>query len=68
MKVGKLNEDFIEGMMCEGGCIEGPSKNHTDINIRKSREALLEKADARKVYDNIKKYPLDSFSMNREEN
>ena len=68
MKAGKLNEDFIEGMMCEGGCIDGPSKHHADVNIRKSREALLGKADNRKVYDNIKKYPLDKFSMDSKSN
>ena len=26
MKVGKLPEDFIEGMVCAGGCVGGPSK------------------------------------------
>ena len=25
MKVGRLPEDFIEGMACDGGCVGGPS-------------------------------------------
>ena len=66
MKAGKLNEDFLEGMICEGGCVGGPSKHLADMDIIKARKALLAKADDRKVYDNIKKYPLDKFSMKRD--
>ena len=25
LKVGRLPEDIIEGMACEGGCVTGPS-------------------------------------------
>lgn len=66
LKAGKLPEEFIEGMVCEGGCIDGPSKHLTEAEIKKSREALLSKADSRTVSENLKKYPLDKFSMDRE--
>ena len=65
LKAGKLTEDFIEGMICEGGCIGGPSKHLAEHEIRKFREALLSKADNRTVSENLKEYPIDKFSMSR---
>jgi iron only hydrogenase large subunit-like protein len=36
-KAGKLNGNFIEGMICEGGCIKGNgtlvNKKNTDLHI-----------------------------------
>ena len=65
LKMGKLTEDFIEGMICVGGCVGGPSKEKTEIQIRRDREQLLLLADDRKILDNVRKYPMDKFSMNR---
>jgi iron only hydrogenase large subunit-like protein len=65
LKLGKLPEDFIEGMVCEGGCVGGPSKHKTEIEIRKARMELLNQADNRKILDNLKNYPMDKFSMMR---
>lgn len=65
MKAGKLPEDFIEGMTCEGGCVGGPSKYKDVASAKKSRDTLLEQADNRKITDNLKKYDMDSFSMHR---
>jgi ferredoxin hydrogenase large subunit len=36
-KTGRLEGNFIEGMMCEGGCIGGPA---TMVSIMKSRPQL----------------------------
>lgn len=66
LKAGKLADDFIEGMVCPGGCVGGPSKHKTEVEITKAREALLSKADDRKVLENLKKYPMDKFSMHRD--
>ena len=66
LKAGRLQEDFIEGMMCPGGCVGGPSKHKAENEIIKAREGLLKKADNRHVMDNIKNYPMDSFSMYRD--
>ena len=65
LKIGKLPEDFIEGMACEGGCVGGPSKHKAENEIKKSRDSLLGEADTRKVLDNLKNYPMDQFSMMR---
>ncbi len=66
LKAGRLPDDFIEGMVCPGGCVGGPSKHKTEVEITKAREALLSKADDRKVLENLKKYPMDKFSMHRD--
>lgn len=67
LKMGRLPEDFIEGMVCEGGCVGGPSKHKTELEIRKVRMELLNEADDRKILDNVAKYPMDKFSMMRGE-
>ncbi len=66
LKAGKLQEDFIEGMICPGGCVGGPSHHKTEMEVTKARNALLAKADGRKVLDNLKQYPMDQFSMFRD--
>ena len=65
MKVGKLPEDFIEGMACAGGCVGGPSKHKAENEARKDRDAIIAAADGRKVLENLKNYPMDQFSMHR---
>jgi iron only hydrogenase large subunit-like protein len=66
LKSGRLQEDFIEGMMCPGGCVGGPSRVKTENEILRARTALLKKADGRKILDNLKNYPMDRFSMYRD--
>jgi len=34
--------------------------------VLKARTELLGKADGRKILDNLKKYPMDQFSMYRD--
>lgn len=53
MKVGKLPEDFIEGMVCEGGCVNGPGSIKPEMQSRKDRLALFSKADNRGILENI---------------
>ena len=65
MKAGKLPEDFIEGMACEGGCVGGPSCFQDQMKSRKTREALLSQADDREVHANLGNYDMDKFSMHR---
>ena len=66
LKVGRLQEDFVEGMMCPGGCVGGPSKHQAENIVLRSRAQLLAKADGRKVLENLKNYPMDKFSMHRD--
>ncbi|MGN0327732.1 MAG: 4Fe-4S dicluster domain-containing protein [Lachnospira sp.] len=69
LKVGKLPADFIEGMMCEGGCVGGPSRfmsGKNDALVAKDRDTLLNQADDRGVYENLGNYDMDAFSMHKE--
>lgn len=65
LKVGKLPADFIEGMVCTGGCVGGPSRHKTEMEFKKDRDALIAAADGREVHENLKNYPMDKFSMHR---
>ena len=65
LKVGRLPEDFIEGMMCQGGCVGGPSNLKQEMTFKKDRDAVIAKADGRGVWENLKNYDMDSFSMHR---
>ena len=66
LKHGRLQEDFIEGMMCPGGCIGGPSRHKPETEVIKARTALIGHADGRKILENLKNYPMDQFSMYRD--
>ncbi|MBQ7486175.1 MAG: 4Fe-4S dicluster domain-containing protein, partial [Clostridia bacterium] len=66
LKAGKLDTDFVEGMVCPGGCVGGPSKHQAENIVIQARGKLLEKADDRKILENLKKYPMDKFSMHRD--
>lgn len=65
LKVGKLPEDFIEGMVCEGGCVGGPSSYDDMAKTKKTRDQLLGSADARTIQENLNHYDMDSFEMHR---
>ena len=66
LKSGRLKEDFIEGMMCPGGCVGGPSKHQAEGLVLRARTELFSKADKRKILENLKNYPMDQFSMYRD--
>ena len=66
LKAGKLDADFVEGMICPGGCVGGPSQHQAEALVLKARTELLSGADDRGILENLKKYPMDQFSMNRD--
>lgn len=65
MKVGKLPEDFLEGMVCEGGCSNGPGSILTGRPANTNREKLFAQADNREIHENLKAYDNYEFSMHR---
>ena len=68
LKAGKLSADFIEGMICEGGCVGGPSRHRSGKNpalVAKDRDKLLSEADNRNVSENLSNYDLSAFSMHK---
>ena len=66
LRAGKLEEDFVEGMMCPGGCVGGPSKHQAETQVLRDRQSLLGQADDRKILENLAAYPMDHFSMFRD--
>jgi ferredoxin hydrogenase large subunit len=67
LSMGRLPEDFIEAMICEGGCVGGPSRHAAEMEVRKARLKLIGEADKRGILENIENYPMDAFSMIRGE-
>ncbi len=56
LKLNKLPEDFIEGMVCIGGCKDGPGNLLTGRLIENKREQLFKKADNRSILDTNREY------------
>lgn len=65
LKAGRLPADFIEGMVCMGGCVGGPSKHKTETEAKKARDTLIGQADGRNVHENLKKAGADQVPMHR---
>lgn len=62
MKLGKLPEDFLEGMVCEGGCMNGPGSVKKGPLAMKDRTRLLSTADQRTIgesLDHVKEYNVE---------
>ena len=66
LRVSKLPEDFIEGMICDGGCVGGPSAFNDQVSSRRNRDTLISQADERGIHENLDNYEMDTFSMHRE--
>ncbi len=66
LKAGRLEEDFIEGMICEGGCVGGPSGFEKQNVAKRVRDTLIAEADNRTIVENLQNYDMASFSMHRE--
>lgn len=67
MKAGKLPEHFIEGMVCDGGCVGGPSSFKDAILAKKDRDTMLGTADDRTIKENLEKNVDVEFEMHRKE-
>ena len=62
---GRLPETIVEGMACEGGCVNGPG-NIADARVaQRSRQKLLTQADGRGVNENLEKIDMSRIRMER---
>ena len=52
-------------MMCEGGCVGGPSQHKAENLFKKDRDTLISEADTRGVHENLGNYDMSSFSMHK---
>jgi ferredoxin hydrogenase large subunit len=53
MNAGRMQEDLIEGMACEGGCVAGPGGIEPVQKLMKNRQKLLAAADKRGIKENL---------------
>ena len=60
MNAGKMPEDILEGMACEGGCVAGPGGVETLQKLLRARTKLVAAADNRGIAENIQQ--LHDFS------
>lgn len=65
-KVGKLQGNFIEGMMCEGGCINGAGTLATAMKARTPFTKINAKATIKSVLDNKKIEEYKNINLERE--
>ena len=64
-KVGKLSGNFIEGMMCEGGCIGGPATMASIIKTKGQLVKFSKEARAQRVLDNEKLAAFEGVNLER---
>ena len=65
MRAGKLPENFIEGMVCEGGCVGGPSAYSKEVSAKRYRDDMISKADDRKIAENLDNYSAADIDMEK---
>jgi ferredoxin hydrogenase large subunit len=65
MKLGKLPADFVEGMVCVGGCVNGPGSVKGEAEAKRDRDALIAEADRIGIRDNIAKQNAGGVPMHR---
>lgn len=65
LKVNRLPEDFIEGMACQGGCVNGPGNVKSELGFKKDRQTLLAAADDRTIQSTMDSNKDYNFSLHR---
>lgn len=66
LKSGRLPENFIEGMACEGGCVNGPGSLLQEADSKKIRDLLQSKMDDRRINDTVSGCESEcSYQMHR---
>lgn len=65
LKIGRLPEDFVEGMACVGGCVNGPMMINKERTFMKDRNTQINKADDRGILENVAQYDELGIKMTR---
>jgi [FeFe] hydrogenase (group B1/B3) len=63
LRAGKLQDDFIEGMVCTDGCVGGPARQKSPAEFRRDRDAMIAKAGLDNVHENLKAQEADQIEM-----
>jgi [FeFe] hydrogenase (group B1/B3) len=62
-KVGKLDGNFIEGMVCEGGCVNGPLSLNRKPSNTMCINKYAERAKEKSVKDSIRVFDIDEINL-----
>ncbi len=65
MKAGRIPEDFIEGMICVGGCVNGPGSVKTSAQANADRTKLVAAMDARNIEGSMANQPELKIELHR---
>ena len=65
MKFGRLPQNFMEGMICEGGCVGGPSRHRSEQETKRDRNAVLDKAEEKNISDSLNTHEAGETFMVR---
>lgn len=66
LKAGKLTEDIIEGMICEGGCIAGPGSVAKLTDLKTANKKKINGRDDESITDMISAMDANDINMVRE--
>jgi ferredoxin hydrogenase large subunit len=66
LKIGKLPEDIIEGMICEGGCIAGPGSIASLQQLKVARMKKIKGKDDDNITDMLNSQNFMPTDMERE--
>ncbi|MCI8360722.1 MAG: 4Fe-4S binding protein [Clostridiales bacterium] len=67
LKAGRLKVDFIEGMMCDGGCMGGPANLTEFMKSRKVFEKKRDQNGKEEVCETVKAAGADVIDVHRHE-
>ena len=65
LQAGKLPENFIEGMACEGGCVNGPGGYAPVDKVVRNRKKLLELSNIDNIHANFEEHSFDQIWLER---
>lgn len=65
MKVNRLKENFVEGMVCKGGCIGGAASVHHGPKDRKEVDKYGKLAIEKSIKDSLRAIDIDNLNLNR---
>ncbi|MDD5922308.1 MAG: 4Fe-4S dicluster domain-containing protein [Eubacteriales bacterium] len=63
---GRLEEQFIEGMCCEGGCFHGPYSEDDSPKAMRERNMILGSYDSRNIKENLANFDLSGLNQYRD--
>ncbi len=62
-KIGKLNGNFIEGMVCEGGCVNGPVSLNKTVSNTSFINNYADNAKEKTIKDSLRIFKLNEIKL-----